>query len=53
LIDTASRLRAAGQIDYISFLRTLDMAFEIENEYAAEVFKLNAAQIKMMYLAGK
>lgn len=52
LIETAIRLRAAGQVDYTTFLRTLDTAFSIENNYAAQIKALNAAQIKLQFLAG-
>jgi outer membrane protein TolC len=52
LIETATRLRSAGQIDYPSFLRTLDAAFSIENEYLAQVGLLGSAQIRLLFLAG-
>lgn len=52
LIETATRLRAAGQIDYPTFLRTLDTAFATENEYLAQIQMLNAAQIRLRFLAG-
>lgn len=52
LIETATRLRAAGQIDYPTFLRTLDTAFANENEYLAQIQRLNAAQIRLRFLAG-
>jgi outer membrane protein, heavy metal efflux system len=53
LIDTATRLRAAGQIDYPTFLRTLDEAFFIENEYVTQLKSLNAAVIRLQFLAGQ
>lgn len=52
LIETAVRLRAAGQIDYSTFLRTLDSAFSIENEYVVQLELLNSAQIRLLFLAG-
>jgi outer membrane protein TolC len=52
LIETSTRLRAAGQIDYPTFLRTLDSAFSIENEYVAQVLLLHFAQIRLQFLAG-
>lgn len=52
LIETATRLRAAGQVDYTTFLRTLDTAFSVENEYVAQVRLLNLAQIRLLFLAG-
>lgn len=51
-IETATRLRTAGQVDYPIFLRTLDTAFSIENEYAAQLETLKAAQIRLRFLAG-
>jgi outer membrane protein TolC len=52
LADTAMRMHAAGQIDYPTFLRTLDIAFSIENDYVAQLKTLHAAQIKLQFLAG-
>jgi outer membrane protein, heavy metal efflux system len=52
LIETATRLRTAGQIDYPTFLRTLDTSFSIENEYIAQLRLLNTAQIQLLFLAG-
>lgn len=53
LIETATRLRTAGQIDYPTFLRTLDTAFFIENEYFTQLRLLNLAQIRLLFLAGQ
>ena len=52
LIEAAMRMREAGQVDYPAFLRTMDTAFSIENDYATQVKVLNAAQIKLQLLAG-
>jgi outer membrane protein, heavy metal efflux system len=52
LIETATRLRTAGQVDYPTFLRTLDTAFSVENEYVAQLRLLNLAQIRLLFLAG-
>ncbi len=52
LITTATRMRDAGQLDYISFLRAIDEAFEIQREYAEQVAALNTARLQMLYLSG-
>ncbi len=52
LIAAATRMREAGQIDYVTFLRTLDEAFSIQLEYAEQLAALNAARLRMQYLSG-
>ncbi len=52
LIAAATRMREAGQIDYITFLRTLDEAFSIQVEYANQIKTLNESQLRLKYLAG-
>jgi outer membrane protein, heavy metal efflux system len=52
LIGAAIRLRDAGQIDYVTFLRTLDEAFLIQNTYFEVVETLNFTQIQTKYLFG-
>ncbi|MEO6038713.1 MAG: TolC family protein [Saprospiraceae bacterium] len=52
LIAAAARMRAAGQVDYATFLRTLDQAYAIQREYAAQVQSLNTAQLRLRYLSG-
>ena len=53
LIDAATRMRAAGQTDYVTFLRTLDAAFAFPRDYAAQVETFEAARIRMLYLSGQ
>ena len=53
LIDAATRMREAGQIDYVVYLRTLDEAFDIRRDYAAQVLILNEARIEVLYLSGR
>jgi cobalt-zinc-cadmium resistance protein CzcA len=53
LIAAALRLREAGQIDYIAFLRTLDEAFSIQTDYVAQLSELHKARLKLLYLAGQ
>ncbi len=53
LIATAVRMREAGQVDYISFLRTLDEAYAIQRDYAWQVQALNAALYRLLHLAGR
>ena len=52
LIATATRMRTAGQVDYATFLRTLDQAYAIQWEYADQVQALNVAQLRLRYLSG-
>lgn len=52
LIDAAKRMREAGQIDYITFLRTLDEAYLIQLEYAEQLSELYSARLQMQYWAG-
>lgn len=53
LIATALRLREAGQMDYITFLRTLDEAYAIQREYAAQMQTFETARIQLLYLSGQ
>lgn len=53
LIVAAMRMREAGQIDYITFLRTLDEAYSIQLEYAEQLKALHTARIQRLYLAGE
>jgi outer membrane protein, heavy metal efflux system len=52
IIAAALRMREAGQIDYIMFLRTLEEAFSIQREYAEQVSEFNTAHLQMLYLTG-
>jgi hypothetical protein len=53
LIATALRLREAGQMDYVTFLRTLDEAYAIQREYATQMQTFETARIQMLYLSGQ
>lgn len=53
LIAAALRMREAGQLDYVTFLRTLDDAYTVQREYAEQVNALNAARIRMRYWMGE
>lgn len=53
IIATATRMREAGQVDYLTFLRTLDEAFTIQREYVAQLQNANLSRIKLLYLAGQ
>jgi cobalt-zinc-cadmium efflux system outer membrane protein len=53
LIATALRMREAGQVDYVTFLRTLDEAYTIQRDYTEQVLALNNANIQLLYLAGQ
>lgn len=50
MIQAATRMREAGQVDYIIFLRTLDEAFGTQKDYAEQVKALNAAKLRIKYL---
>ncbi|MFN0015888.1 MAG: TolC family protein [Saprospiraceae bacterium] len=52
LIAAAVRMREAGQVDYITLLRTLDEAFAIQQEYAEQALDLNRAQLRLRHLSG-
>jgi outer membrane protein TolC len=52
MIQAATRMREAGQVDYIIFLRTLDEAFGTQKDYAEQVKALNAAKLRIKYLMG-
>lgn len=53
LIAAAVRMREAGQVDYVTFLRTLDEAYAIQRDYVAQVNALNTAHIQLLYLYGQ
>ena len=53
LIAAATRMRQAGQVDYVTFLRTLDEAYAVQLEYAEQVNTLHAARLRMRYLVGE
>jgi outer membrane protein TolC len=53
LIAAAARMREAGQIDYVIFLRTLDEAYAIRRDYANQLQAFETARIQMLYLAGQ
>lgn len=52
LLDAALRMREAGQVDYINFLRTLDEVYEIQRNYLEQVRALNMARLRLRYLSG-
>ena len=52
LIAAAMRMREAGQVDYVTFLRTLDEAFSIQLEYIEQLTALYATRLQMQYLSG-
>ncbi|MBP6810496.1 MAG: TolC family protein [Saprospiraceae bacterium] len=52
LIAAATRMRDAGQVDYVTFLRTLDEAYEIQQAYVDQIQALNVAQLRLRYLSG-
>ncbi|MBL7798612.1 MAG: TolC family protein [Saprospiraceae bacterium] len=52
LLDAALRMREAGQVDYINFLRTLDEVYEIQRNYVEQVRALNMARLRLRYLSG-
>ncbi len=53
LIAAATRMRQAGQVDYVTFLRTLDEAYAVQREHAEQVNVLNSARLRMRYLMGE
>lgn len=53
LISAALRLRQAGQVDYVTFLRTLDAAYAIPRDYAVQLQSFETARLKMLYLQGQ
>lgn len=53
LIAAARRMREAGQVDYVTFLRTLDESYAIQQEYVDQLQALNVAQLRLRYLSGK
>lgn len=52
IIETALRLRTAGEVDYVTFLRTIDEAFSIQQAYTEQVTALNRAWLQLLYLSG-
>ncbi len=52
LITAAMRMREAGQIDYTTFLRSLDEAYSIQLDYAEQLTALYTARYQMLYLKG-
>ncbi len=52
IIETALRMRTAGQVDYVTFLRTIDEAFSIQQAYTEQVAALNRAWLQLLYLSG-
>lgn len=53
MIAAAVRLQASGQVDYVTFLRTLDEAFSIQRDYVEQLRALNSARISLRYLLGQ
>jgi len=53
LIEAAVRMREAGQIDYVTFLRTLDEAYAIQRDYTIRLQAFETARIQMFYLSGQ
>jgi len=53
LLAAAIRMGEAGQVDYVSFLRTLDEVFSIQRDYAEQLSVLNAVRLRMQYLLGQ
>lgn len=53
LIAAAIRMREAGQVDYILFLRALDEAFGVQRKYTDSVQALQLARLRLQYLAGQ
>ena len=51
--DLLERLREAGQMDYVTFLRTLDEAYAIQRDYAAQMQTFETARIQLLYLSGQ
>jgi len=52
LLEAALRMREAGQVDYVNFLRIVDEAYEIQRNYAEQVRTLNMAQLRLRHLSG-
>ncbi|HRI62296.1 MAG TPA: TolC family protein, partial [Saprospiraceae bacterium] len=53
LIVAALRMREAGQMDYLAFLRTLDEAYSIQRNYTTQTQAFETARIQMLYLTGQ
>ncbi len=52
LITTARRLFAAGQVDYLSFLRTINEAYAIRQRYLDVLRNYNQSLLTINYLTG-
>lgn len=52
LIIAATRMREAGQLDYVTFLRLLDESYTIQQEYVDALQALNVAQLRLRFLSG-
>jgi outer membrane protein TolC len=52
MVEAASRMQTAGQMDFSALLRTLDTAFSIENDYINQLKNFESTQIKKRYLTG-
>lgn len=53
LITASSRMFAAGQIDYIVYLRTLSDAYNIQMKYLETLYAFNQSIININYLNGQ
>lgn len=53
MIAAALRMQSAGQVDYVTFLRTLDEAFSIQRDYVEQLSILNTARTSIRYLSGQ
>ncbi len=53
LLSTALRLREAGQVDYTTFLRTIDEAYAIPRAYTVQIQAFESARIQIRYLQGQ
>jgi outer membrane protein, heavy metal efflux system len=53
MIQTATRMRASGQIDYPTFLSTLDEAYQIKIRYIEQIKKAHENMVRMQYLSGR
>lgn len=53
LISSSSRMFSAGQTDYITYLRTLSDAFDIQVKYLETIRSFNQSVISLNFLTGK
>lgn len=51
IIGAAQRMREAGQVDYLTFLRTISEAFDTRQEYGQQCYEFHLAQIQLLYLS--